>query len=145
MHLGMPIRGFGEDTGGRNRRHMHHRKYRKSQDPHEYTYCKFHVEGKKNDGVVHVEYADSELNYIIVEIPNTGNNFAIHDNRKDINEKVAQYRAEEEAAHARIAAEIAARPPAPVQQEALPSSTVSTVPMDRRRRTRVRRSSCHWT
>merc|ERR1712072_959580 len=91
-------------------------------DPHEYTYCKFYVEGKKNDGVVHVEYADSELNYIIVEIPNTGNNFAIADNRKETNEKVAQYRMEEDAAQAKMAAELAARPPAPVQQEALPSS-----------------------
>merc|ERR1719231_2190820 len=56
IQLGMPIRGFGED--GRHGRHMEHKQYRKAEDPTVYTYLKFHVQGKKHDGVCHVEYAD---------------------------------------------------------------------------------------
>jgi len=67
INLGLPIKGFGEDHGGRHRRPMH-KVYRKPNDAHTYTYLKFNVQGKKNDGLVHMEYANNELLYIIVEM-----------------------------------------------------------------------------
>ena len=51
---------------------MEHKQYRKAEDPTVYTYLKFHVQGKKHDGVCHVEYADNNLLYVIVQVPRTG-------------------------------------------------------------------------
>lgn len=88
VNLGNPIKGKGEGHRGHRTENL---TYRKSEDdPTTYTYTKFYVEGKKNDGVVHVEYADQELLYIICEIPRTGKNFALEDNRKEHNLKVKQ-------------------------------------------------------
>jgi len=133
INLGMPIKGHAEGRGNQRQRPMDYRPYRKPDDPFVYTYLKFHVEGKKNDGVVHMEYADKELLYILVEVPRAGKNFAIEDNRLEHRDKVNDYRADlqekqaQEIAEAKAAA--AAQPPSAVESAtSFPPSSSDTLP-----------------
>ena len=146
IHLGMPIKGFGEEQG-RRRSQMAHSQYKKpGGDPTTYTYLKFYVEGKKNEGVVHFEYADGELHYMIVEVPRTGKNFAIEDNRREHKVKIEAAKKEYAAEQARKALERKAdeareaasppgevlTPPAPVfddSQDKFPPPSSSDVPL----------------
>jgi len=125
VELGMPIKGIGGPMD------QHHQQYRKPNDPTLYTYSKYQVIGKKADGIVHAEYADNTLHYVLVQVPKKGTSFAIEDNRAGHTAEIAEWRKEAAAEAAESARKAAEAPLLPQEPSSLsqPMQSITTQPV----------------